>query len=95
MLCSSPTGHDFNLSSASSVSVLILVTLVTAVIITILIVILMRVKTNNRKILEQLSQAKGNALYEEIVCKTPPGSPSVDIDKNIAYDRVLKTTVMT
>ena len=95
MLCSSPIGHDFNLSSALSVSVLILVTLVTAGIITILIVILMRVKRNNRKILEQLSQVKGNALYEEIVCKTPPGSPSVDIDKNIAYDRVMKTTVMT
>ena len=42
---------------------------------------------NNRKILEQLSQIKGSALYEEIVCKTLPGSPSVDIDKNIAYDQ--------
>ena len=74
---------------------LIFVTLVAAIVITILMVLLTRVKRKNKKILEQLRQDKGNTVYEEIVCKTPPGSPSVDIDENIAYDRVLKTTVTT
>ena len=87
--------HDFNFSSTVFVSALIFITLVTTIIITILIVMLTRVKGNNKKILEQLSQAKGDAVYEEIVCKTPPGSPSVDIDKNVAYDQAMKTTVMT
>ena len=37
-------------------------------------------------------QAQGNAVYEEIVFKTPPGSPtSSNINENnIAYDRVKK-----
>ena len=90
--CFSPLGHDFNFSSAISVSMLIFVILVATMIITILMFLLTRVKRNNKKILELLRQEKGNAVYEEIVCKTPPGSPSVDIDENIAYDRVLKTT---
>jgi hypothetical protein len=59
------------------------------------VVLLNRAKRNNNKILEQLRPAQGNAVYEEIVCKTPPGSPSVNFDENVAYDRVKKTTVMT
>ena len=72
------------------------VALVTAVIITVLVVLVTRVRSNNKKILEQLRQAQGNAVYEEIVRKTPPGSPtSSNIDENIAYDRVKKTAVTT
>lgn len=89
-------GYDFGISSAIPVSVLTFVALVTAVIITVLVVLLTRVRSNNKKILEQLRQVQGNAVYEEIVCKTPPGSPtSSNIDENIAYDRVTKTTVIT
>ena len=89
-------GYDFGISSAIPVSVLTFVALVTAVIITVLAVLLTRVRSNNKKILEQLRQAQGNAVYEEIVCKTPPGSPtSSNIDENIAYDRVKKTAVTT
>ena len=84
------------MSSAISISVLGFAIMVAAVIITLLLVWLTRVK-RNKKTLEQDRQAQPqeSAVYEEIVCKTPPGSPSVDIDKNIAYDRVIKTTVMS
>lgn len=72
---------------------LVFVTLASAIIIAILIVLLNRVKRNNIKTLEQLRPVQGNAVYEEIICKTPPGSPSVSVDENVAYDRVQKTTV--
>ena len=74
---------------------LVFVTLASATIITVLMVLLNRAKRSNIKILEQLRPVQGNAVYEEIVCKTPPGSLSVSVDENVAYDRVQKTTVMT
>ena len=72
---------------------LLFVALACAIIITILMALLNRAKRNNKKILEQLRQVQQNAVYEEIVCKTPPGSLSVSIDENVAYDRIQKTTV--
>ena len=67
---------------------LVFVVLTSAIIITILMVLLNRAKRNNKKILEQLRPVQENAVYEEIVCKIPPGSLSVSIDENVAYDRV-------
>ena len=74
---------------------LVIVALASAIIVTILMALLNRAKRNNKKILEQLRPVQQNAVYEEIVCKTPPGSLSVSVDENVAYDRIQKTTVMT
>ena len=74
---------------------LVIVALASAIIVTILMALLNRAKRNNKKILEQLRPVQQNAVYEEIVCKTPPSSLSVSVDENVAYDRIQKTTVMT
>ena len=39
----------------------------------------------NRKILKKLNV---NAIYDEITNNTPPGSPGVDTEKNVAYEKV-------
>ena len=39
---------------------------------------------------KQLAKAKANATYDKIVDKTPPGSPQVGTETNVAYDQVTK-----
>ena len=66
------------------------VTLTATVIIIIVVTFLIISKRDNKKLKEDLRHTKANAVYDEVMDNIPPGSPSVETEKNVAYEQVLK-----
>ena len=70
--------------SVSTSTLLFVIVIIASAMVT-AITFLVRAKLVNRKILKKLNV---NAIYDEITNNTPPGSPGVDTEKNIAYEEV-------
>ena len=84
------SGGEFGLGPIMSTSFLLVAVMLTTSIMTIVIILLIRAKGRNQKILKQLAKAKASAIYDEIVDKSPPGSPQVGTETNVAYEQVAK-----
>ena len=87
------SGGDFGLISAMSVSSLVVITLISTTVMATVILLLIRAKAKNHRVLKELAQAKATAIYEEIVDKTPPSSPGVGTEKNVAYEQAAEVCV--
>lgn len=73
------------LSVSTSILIFVIVVMVSAMVTA--IVLLAQAKLVNRRILKELN-ANSTAIYDEIANKSPPGSPGVDTEKNVAYETV-------
>ena len=80
--------------SVSTSTLLCVIVTITSIMVT-AIALLVRAKQVNRKIVKELTQAKSNAIYDEVANNAPPGSPGVDTEKNVAYERVDVVKVLT
>ena len=82
------SGDELVLGFGLSLSVLLFITVAVTFVMVTTLVKLVRNKRANHKIVKELTQIKVDTIYDEIVTRSPPGSPGVDTEKNIAYENI-------